>query len=736
MTRPRARRAALVLLAAWPLASLPACDRSGATKRGPSPEATGGSRDAGTATTSVSGGPAGLVELAGVVDPWHWPRARGATTDERAVEDIGPYEPADRQRADSPLVNTNAHYWTELVGIAWERDVDIDFDQEPVDLDGDGAADTSLTRHIHAKGGILANPDLFGLTPTPADPRGKVGRISASTGVLGLREALTPDGQRSGHVGMTCWICHGSANPTDGAISLGLGARNFDYGLLLATSALLDENNLPVAKYRRERGFTAGRAVQARLLLAGPGRQDLVNEFGLDLTVAGFHAGIYPQMSHARGKPHGVFNPVSVPHALATPGLMLQNWVGSEDSTMPALERLLSLARAPAEQVLADFGLPATDRIAARRALLTDLRNLGTLSLQQDSYPGLLWSDAVYGKPTLAPDILAAIPPMYSAQPLRQTLARTAAALARPAGNAGRIARGRAVFADKIVGEVANLQVLPHAPEAYASASLRGFVLAPLDPFRPPTAKVAVRCADCHNASPLERVVPFSGNPPPLGRCTHCHVVHPLLKNSPAAGESSQPAGESTDDQGLVPLAALGLPTEARAEVALCQNCHDDHRDFGPLVYSSSRLLPFDANLNGRAQGDEIADAAAGGIGTDPSIQVEVPPAVKRSSLHLPLIRFLNRFGPADLVEIGVMWIRVPPLTAVYASAPYLHNGSVPTLQALLQPAAKRPKTFALGRTGFVMDTGLPGNHNGGHEFGVRLSPSEKEDLIAFLRSL
>ena len=110
-------------------------------------------------------------------------------------------------------MNTNAHYWTALAGIAWDRDVDIDFDREPVDLDGDGRADTQVTRHVHAKGGVLANPELFGLTRTPDDPRGRVGRISASTGVLGLREALRPDGTPSGEIGMTCWLCHGSSRP-------------------------------------------------------------------------------------------------------------------------------------------------------------------------------------------------------------------------------------------------------------------------------------------------------------------------------------------------------------------------------------------------------------------------------------------------------------------------------------------------------------------------------------------
>ena len=152
-----------------------------------------------------------------MVDPWsRIPddlRHGRAYTRARAIEDIGPFQrtrPGDRS---SPLVNTNADYWTRLVGIAWDRDVDIDFDREPVDLDGDGKPDTTVTRHVHAKGGILANPALFGLTPTPDDPRGRVGRVSVSTGVLGLREPLGPDGKPTGQIGMTCWLCHGEAEP-------------------------------------------------------------------------------------------------------------------------------------------------------------------------------------------------------------------------------------------------------------------------------------------------------------------------------------------------------------------------------------------------------------------------------------------------------------------------------------------------------------------------------------------
>src|SRR4051794_35062863 len=72
--------------------------------------------------------------LAGVVDPWRWPRAAGAKDQARAVEDIGPYEHARPDDATSPLVNTNAHYWTALAGYALYRVRVIDFDCRPADV--------------------------------------------------------------------------------------------------------------------------------------------------------------------------------------------------------------------------------------------------------------------------------------------------------------------------------------------------------------------------------------------------------------------------------------------------------------------------------------------------------------------------------------------------------------------------------------------------------------------------
>jgi hypothetical protein len=97
-------------------------------------------------------------------------------------------------------------------------------------------------------------------------------------------------------------------------------------------------------------------------------------------------------------------------------------------------------------------------------------------------------------------------------------------------------------------------------------------------------------------------------------------------------------------------------------------------------------------------------------------------------------------------------------LDGVWLRAPYLHNGSVPTLEDLLEPAAKRPRVFYRGydvydrqRTGFVhdekeakptgfrYDTAVEGNGNAGHEgekYGTTLTPDQKRALVEYLKTL
>jgi hypothetical protein len=93
-------------------------------------------------------------------------------------------------------------------------------------------------------------------------------------------------------------------------------------------------------------------------------------------------------------------------------------------------------------------------------------------------------------------------------------------------------------------------------------------------------------------------------------------------------------------------------------------------------------------------------------------------------------------------------------LDGVWARAPYLHNGSVRNMRELLEPVEKRTKVFYRGydvydpdnvgfitlgpeaeRVGFKYDTSLRGNGNGGHLYGVDLTPDDKNALLEFLKT-
>ena len=103
-----------------------------------------------------------------------------------------------------------------------------------------------------------------------------------------------------------------------------------------------------------------------------------------------------------------------------------------------------------------------------------------------------------------------------------------------------------------------------------------------------------------------------------------------------------------------------------------------------------------------------------------------------------------------------------PPLNGIWLRAPYLHNGSVPTLRDLLNPPYERPQTFHRGydvfdpvKVGFkeppprpvgpngelyqpyfLFDTREKGNGNQGHTYGTQLSGEDKERLLEYLKTL
>jgi hypothetical protein len=93
-------------------------------------------------------------------------------------------------------------------------------------------------------------------------------------------------------------------------------------------------------------------------------------------------------------------------------------------------------------------------------------------------------------------------------------------------------------------------------------------------------------------------------------------------------------------------------------------------------------------------------------------------------------------------------------MQGIWAAAPYLHNGSVPTLADLLKKPEDRPSSFPLGRQYdrdlVGLDPNQPGtrrettgcdqldsgNSRCGHDFGTNLSDDEKLALLEYLKSV
>jgi len=115
----------------------------------------------------------------------------------------------------------------------------------------------------------------------------------------------------------------------------------------------------------------------------------------------------------------------------------------------------------------------------------------------------------------------------------------------------------------------------------------------------------------------------------------------------------------------------------------------------------------------------------------------------------------IEGFGALDLPQ-EIAGYKPRPLAGVWATPPFLHNGSVPSLTALLLPPDQRPKDFWRGcdiydpvavgfratppdddcPRAFHFDTALRGEGNGGHTYGTDLPPADKAALIEYLKTL
>lgn len=170
----------------------------------------------------------------------------------------------------------------------------------------------------------------------------------------------------------------------------------------------------------------------------------------------------------------------------------------------------------------------------------------------------------------------------------------------------------------------------------------------------------------------------------------------------------------------------------------------------------------------GKAIFDNTCSGCHGRYGDDgqypnlliPASIIGTDSALYRSNYSSPqFVDWFNRSwftmgeNPAQLVPYqGYI---APPLDGVWITAPYLHNGSVPTLEAVLNSKTRptywsrdfnKPEydyekngwkySVATSAEKGVYNTTLPGYGNYGHYFGDKLSDKERKAVVEYLKTL
>ena len=217
----------------------------------------------------------------------------------------------------------------------------------------------------------------------------------------------------------------------------------------------------------------------------------------------------------------------------------------------------------------------------------------------------------------------------------------------------------------------------------------------------------------------------------------------------PSMGVHPEAAGSSLNDATAImgflktyrpqPIPVAVDPLAARRGAQIyAANCAACHGDYGGNP-TAPRLVRFPNWI--------------GDVGTD---------ALRATAFDKALAAAVGKTDYRDRISVGIgRGYVAPPLGGAWASAPYLHNGSVATLADLLSPDM-RLRRFMVGghaldfnRVGLRLapngaypqgyrpfstpawiDTSAPGRGNQGHRFGATLSATDKRDLLAFLKLL
>ena len=213
----------------------------------------------------------------------------------------------------------------------------------------------------------------------------------------------------------------------------------------------------------------------------------------------------------------------------------------------------------------------------------------------------------------------------------------------------------------------------------------------------------------------------------------NCLMCHKIM--SPA--ERKNPRREIVAEMRTLP--------EVGTDPTMAMNFVSRRAKSGPLEGQrnlAAWLKPFGAE----APGGDLLLTTVNGV-----MLADGLPEPRVMGLNVNLLDDVN--GLKKALDAGrIARYKARPLNGIWATAPYLHNGSVPTLYDLLNPTDQRPPVFFVGSRvfdpkkvgidtsavpdAFRFDTSPQGNWRNGHEFGTSLPRSAKDDLLEFLKTL
>ncbi len=220
--------------------------------------------------------------------------------------------------------------------------------------------------------------------------------------------------------------------------------------------------------------------------------------------------------------------------------------------------------------------------------------------------------------------------------------------------------------------------------------------------------------------------------------CAECHTTWPYRWSAPLK------QGKRMIENGLVPQVVVGTDDTQLASVTFDPQPTMLTGKFAPL-FKGAPIVPA----------GEFAGVLKGGI-----IQRAVEQAGPFTMDELIDMNGYANFGDEPRTRPALGRYKAAPRDGVWATGPFLHNGSVPNLYELLSPAATRSKTFHVGRDfdpvklgidtsgksgGYLLDTALVGNSNAGHSFengtgkgiiGRELTEAERYAIIEYIKSI